>query len=607
VSALELLPYFLAVEPSPTDEQTALALVRPGTGSNDVCISIVLEDRSSCTEIFRFTLFSFVRMAWSHCGRSLAVAHDSTLIVRASDGTLSLATLPREVEWLGFDRERLWSLAGGRLEARLGGRVVATRELVDCAAADGLVAYCRQEPAGLCVYVLDGDDERRLACLRPPFDLALVNLSISGDHLIVVLAGPAARERAPVRIVAFELTSSATTTLLDAHLAFGFNGGPGIRAVVLPRGEVLAEFEDGGCTRLWSLASGRPAEPVSPDAFEVFDFVANARGERIAVIASDTRTARGGSERHLLIGRSEDDGWRFGPPRVGVHEWPRWAWNSGLAVLRGDDGRWARSTLSPADQQVTADVPTGYASSAVSAGGVDYDIVRLPGPRHRRAAIVLLSRLHQQFVAGAQSFFFHHLISAVGHALARDGYDVVILNGPGAIGRGRTRREPSRSYLAELAAAFDHLLRGLHADGERQVGIIAGSMAAVAALRLAGAGSPLSACAFVAPLFDASIPLTAGLRHHLVDDEAVEAFDVAASELSVPSLVVHGTLDNVAPFAQTSELARQVRDPQLVELCLLDGEGHIFQRPGSWQQTHEAIAGFFAVHLATDDGLRPSG
>ena len=220
----------------------------------------------------------------------------------------------------------------------------------------------------------------------------------------------------------------------------------------------------------------------------------------------------------------------------------------------------------------------------------DYDILRLPGPRHRRAAIVLLPRLHQQFVAGAQAYFFHHLLFSIATALAADGYDVVVLHGPGAIGRGRARREPEGSYMVQLGAAARDLVHVLRDEGCQSVGVLAGSMAAIAALRLAGLDSPFSAFAFVAPLFEASIPVTAPLRHLLVDDPAVVSLDVAACELARPVLIVHGARDEVAPFSQVALVARHA----LVELCLLEDEGHIFTQPASWTRTQAAIHAFFA-------------
>jgi alpha-beta hydrolase superfamily lysophospholipase len=400
-----------------------------------------------------------------------------------------------------------------------------------------------------------------------------------------------------VRIVRFDLTTSEAATLMDERLAFGFNGGPGIDAAALGTGEVIARYEKGACSRVWALAPGASPEPITPDGFEVFDFVADSSGTRLAVIASDTHTSLGVSERQLLVGQREHGGWLFFKPVAGVYEMPRWRQDGRLEVLCGDNGRWTRRICIP-DETVTAGGPGWCESVRVSRDGVEYDFVRLPGPQHRRAGIILLPRLHQQFVAGAQSFFFHHLIFSIACGLALDGFSVVVLNGPGAIGRGRLRREPDGSYFAHLRSAVRDLAQSLRDEGCGSVGILAGSMAAVAALRLVGPGTQFSACAFVAPLFESSIPVTRPLKHHLVDDPLIESFDEAAKNLDVPLLVIHGARDEVAPLRQVSHLCKRVRDPALVELCILEEEGHIFKQTRSWEKARTAIENFFSSHLA---------
>jgi pimeloyl-ACP methyl ester carboxylesterase len=568
LSLQKLLPYYLSVEPSPTDDRVAVAVVTQD--SSEVFVSVLLNER----EIFRFAHFGFVTLAWSPDGRGLAFAQDATLIVREVDGALRLCPFDNRIKWLAFDRhQRLWSLSGGRLEARRAQRVVTVIDDVDVAAVDVVVTYVRR--GEICTH--DGEHEVVLA--RVPEE-ALVSLSTSGTHVVAVLSGPMVEDRVDIRIVRFDLASGESVTLLDRRLAFGFNAGPGIAAVVLPGGEVLAAYEDVDCTRVWSLDRNRP---ITPDGFEVFEVAADATGMRLAVIASDTRTALGASERQLLLGRYIDGQWQFSPSIAGVYERPRWTHTATVEVLCGNAGKWTRRRCDPDA------APISRTSWCKAASGIDYDILSLPGPRHRRAAIVLLPRLHQQFVAGAQAYFFHHLLFSIATELAADGYDVVVLHGPGAIGRGRARREPGSSYMTQLGAAAQDLVRVLRDQGCESVGVLSGSMAAIAALRLAGLESPFSAFAFVAPLFEASIPVTAPLRHRLVNDPAVVSLEVAARELARPSLIVHGARDEVAPLSQVTLVAQH----PLVELCLLEDEGHIFTRPASWQRTQAAIFTFF--------------
>src|SRR5205807_8568525 len=135
------------------------------------------------------------------------------------------------------------------------------------------------------------------------------------------------------------------------------------------------------------------------------------------------------------------------------------------------------------------------------------------------------------------------------------------------------------------------------------IGILGGSLAAVAALRLLGLGTPFSACAFVAPLFEASIPVTRPLKHHLVDDPLIESFDEAATKVNVPLLVIHGACDEVAPLWQVTHLCKRVRDARMVESCILKEEGHIFNQMRSWQQTQRAIEKFFGSHLSVTSAV----
>jgi prolyl oligopeptidase family protein len=597
VTPLDILPYYFAIEPSPTDARSAFGIARPASDGADVGVSLVIEDENECTEVFRFSHLDFVRIAWSPAGRLLAFAQNSTLMVRNQSGTLQLGSLAEAVQWLGFDREeRLWCLAGSRLEVRLDNQVKLAVDCVESVAVAERVAYCRREKQGLSIYLHDSDDQLLLACLSEPDELKTVKLSVSGNYLVLALGSTVVKDRARVRIVRFDLVTSKMEMLLDEDLAFGFNGGPGISAVALSTGEVLAAYENGGCSQVWTLAPGTSPRPISPNEFEVFDFVVDPSGNQLAIIASDTRASLGVSERQLLIGQKEQSDWHFSTPVAGVYDMPRWRHDGQLEVLCGDYGRWTRRIFAPNETNTV--VGSEWCQSAsVHKDGIEYDFVTLPGPQHRQAAIILLPRLHQQFVAGAQSFFFHHLLFSIARSLAMEGYTVVVLNGPGAIGRGRVRREPAGSYFARLRSALHDLTQSLRAEGCGSVGILAGSLAAVAALRLMGCGSPFSAAAFVAPLFESSIPVTKPLEHHLVSDPLVDSFDEAAMQLSIPMLVIHGACDEVAPLWQVSHLYKQVRNQTLVELCILEEEGHIFKQTRSWQRAQATIEKFFASHL----------
>lgn len=594
---LDILPYYFAIEPAPTDGRSAFAVARPVADEDEAGVSVMLEDQNECAEIFRFSRLGFVKIAWSPCGRFLAFAQNSTLMVRSPGGTLQLGSFPEEVQWLGFDQDqRLWCLLGRRLEARFDDQVEITIDSVECAAVSGGVSYCRREESALCIYLHDRGSTRQVVCLPELTRQATVELSLHGDYLVVVLGSAAVKDRAQARILLFDRATGKMETLMDDHVAFGFNGGPAIQAMALKSGEVLAAFESTTCSQIWLLAPCAYPKPISPAGFEVFEFAVDAQGSRLAMTASDTRSAMGVSERQLLVARRAGTEWYFLPPVRGVYQMPRWRQDGRLEILCGDDGRWTRR-IHALNEIGNLKYSNSFEGSRVSRGNIEYDWVRLPGPQHRRAAIILLPRLHQQFVAGAQLFFFHHLLFSIARGLAADGYCVVMLNGPGAIGRGRLRREPTGSYFVELRSAIHDLAQTLQAEGCRSIGILAGSLAAVPALRLIGPGTQFSACALLAPLFEASIPVTNPVKHYLLDDPAVESLNEATTKVKVPLLVVYGARDEVVPKWQINQVCDRAREPATVKLCKFEHEGHIFKSVQSWQQAQIAIKSFFLSHL----------
>lgn len=593
----DILPFYFAIEAAPTDSRCAFALARPIPDGAEVGVSVVLEDDAECDEVFRFSRLGVVKMAWSARGESLAFAHDATLMLRDARGALQLAQLAGNARWLGFDRDqRLWCLAGRRLEVRSGNCVEATIDRVESAAVSEVVAYCLRQD-GLCLYTYDGQLTRRLACLSESIDNVTVQLSLQGHYLTVALASTPVNDRSRVRILWVDLSTSRFETLMDEHLAFGFNGGPAIEVVTLKTGEVLARYENGPCCQVWSLSPSALPTPISPDGFEVFEFAIDATGNRLALVASETQSAIGASERQLLMAERERDRWRFLSPMPGVYQMPRWRYDGKLEVLCGDKGHWTRHTYAPNEAGAYHD-SRWCTAIHVSTRSVEYDVVRLPGPQQRHAGIILLPRLNQQFVAGAQSFFFHHLLFSYARCLAQAGYSVALLSGPGGIGRGLARREPAVAYFQELRSAIQDLAQSMCAEGCSTIGILAGSLGALPALRLSGRGTPFSACAFVSPLFEASIPVTSSVAHHLIDNPAIASFDDAIADLQIPVLVIRGARDEVVPDWQISRLCDRTQGSGLVELCVFENEGHIFRHVESWERAQAAIEGFFMSRLA---------
>jgi hypothetical protein len=592
----DVLPYYLAIVPSPSDTRVAFAVARPAANYADVVVSVCVQDSNTCEEVFSFSRLASVLIDWSACGDLLAFAQGTTLMTRNTNGDLQLIATQDDVQAIGFDRGgRLWLLEGDRLETTLGGRSVLTFDAVEAFAVCESAAFARREAAGLCVYIVDGDRPRKVACIAG--DFKTVRLSIAGGYLAVALLSTSIMDRVSACLFRVDLANTRLDKVLDCELPVGFNAGPGLYAAVARSGEIYAAYEYGACTRVWSLAPYRAPQPVSPDSFEVFDFVLHPHGAQLAVIASDTRTSEGSFDRMLLVGRRTNGRWQFLPPVVGVHDMPRWRADGLLEILSGDAGRWVKSTHDPERVKTEPRVPVLV--SSLGSGAAELDLLHLPGTKHRQSGIIMLPRLHQQFVAGAQSYFFHHLLFSIARSLASDGHTVVVLCGPGAIGRGRRRREPAKPYIEILREALGEVAGMLRDEGCRSISLLAGSLAAVPALRLLGAGSMFSAGAFVAPLLEASIPVTGPVRRHLLDDPLIQPIDVATADLAVPLLVIHGALDEVAPLSQIAHLYRNVSDASLLEICILQGEGHIFRKLDSWKQAASRIQDFFASRPAT--------
>jgi pimeloyl-ACP methyl ester carboxylesterase len=78
-------------------------------------------------------------------------------------------------------------------------------------------------------------------------------------------------------------------------------------------------------------------------------------------------------------------------------------------------------------------------------------------------------------------------------------------------------------------------------------------------------------------------------NHWLVVDEPAGPFRLA--DISVPTLVMHGTADPLFPYAHGEALAAEIPDARLVPL---PGMGHEMPPPGLWDLVVPAIIGHTA-------------
>jgi pimeloyl-ACP methyl ester carboxylesterase len=112
-----------------------------------------------------------------------------------------------------------------------------------------------------------------------------------------------------------------------------------------------------------------------------------------------------------------------------------------------------------------------------------------------------------------------------------------------------------------------------------------------------GAGTMFSAGAFIAPLFEASIPITKPVEHHLYSDPLVMSLGEAITSVEKPILIVYGACEEVVPVSQIRDVCAGIRNEGGIELCVFPEEGHIFKTTLAWQTTQRAIHEFFALHL----------
>lgn len=603
-AAVSMLPFYTGLAPSPTDGRSAFGVIRCVPDGVEPGVSVVLEDEVLCQEIFRFDHLAPLRLAWNPSGDHLAFAQGTVMIVRDVEGNLHLETLPGNARWIGYDRDdRLWCLSEKTLIAWCGGRLELTIDDVEIASANRGACYVIRQSDGLRVYLHDGHRGRSLPWCPDVDEAPTVRFSADGRYLLVAARAGCERDRARAQIALFDLTSEEMHLLFDGVIAVGLSGGPDVDAVPLPNGTALACYETGAFARLWALAPDAEPLPISPDGCEVFDFATDPTGTQVAIIASNGEDDSGAFERQLLFGKRVRDAWQMSQPIRGVFDSPCWRGDGRVEVLCGERGRWARRIHGRHDTTEAA-TPTSCQVASASDGATSWDILRLKGtmPGCRKAGIIFMSRLHQQFTLGVQSFFFHHALIAIAANLANDGYSVVAVNGPGAIGRGRGRREPDQatgSYFAQMKRAIDGVQYQLREEGCLSIGVVAGSLAAVLALRMIGVDTKIAACACVAPLFEASIPPVTPWWPQLFDDPLIHRLEQAAQEVRTPLLVVHGARDESAPIEQVTRVRAGIGNRTPFDLLLLEDEGHIFKRIESWRRTELAITNFFSTHLPT--------
>jgi pimeloyl-ACP methyl ester carboxylesterase len=72
---------------------------------------------------------------------------------------------------------------------------------------------------------------------------------------------------------------------------------------------------------------------------------------------------------------------------------------------------------------------------------------------------------------------------------------------------------------------------------------------------------------------------------------------LAAQALAVPTVIVHGEVDDVIPVTQTEELAQHIKAPK--SLHIIPGADHRFSQPPDFHRMTELLIGSFMAYLSS--------
>ncbi|MFN7929114.1 MAG: prolyl oligopeptidase family serine peptidase [Blastocatellia bacterium] len=207
----------------------------------------------------------------------------------------------------------------------------------------------------------------------------------------------------------------------------------------------------------------------------------------------------------------------------------------------------------------------------------------------------------RQMWLGWHSMYYYHETYGCNQYLASRGYAVLSVNYRGGIGYGRAFREaPKRGmrgaaeYQDVVAAA--QYLRGRNDIDAGRIGLWGGSYGGfLTALGLARNSDLFAAGVDMHGVHDWTQRLSAaGGSDKDAAKTALEASPIGAVEKwRAPVLFIHGDDDRSVAFAQTTELARRMRELKLpFEQLIIPGEGHDFLLHRTWVEVFTATADF---------------
>jgi dipeptidyl aminopeptidase/acylaminoacyl peptidase len=227
-------------------------------------------------------------------------------------------------------------------------------------------------------------------------------------------------------------------------------------------------------------------------------------------------------------------------------------------------------------------------------------------PGERRPALIFLhGGSHRQMLLGWHHSPYYNKAYGMNQYLASRGYVVLAINFRAGIGYGLDFRE-ARNIGAAGASEFNDVLgAGLYLRGRPDVdpgriGLWGGSYGGyLTALGLAKASHLFAAGVDIHGVHDWNV----GIRNFVPDydptpDERRLAFESSPmawlDSWRSPVLLIHGDDDRNVSFAETVDLAEELRERKVdVEVLVLPDEIHSFLRHASWLEAYRATADFF--------------
>ncbi len=219
----------------------------------------------------------------------------------------------------------------------------------------------------------------------------------------------------------------------------------------------------------------------------------------------------------------------------------------------------------------------------------------------------------RQMWLGWHSMYYYHQTYGGNQLLASKGYAVLSVNFRGGIGYGRAFREaPKRgirgaSEYQDIIAAAQYL-RGRGDVDTNRIGLWGGSYGGfLTALGLARNSDLFAAGVDIHGVHDWTQRLSAAGEgsNREAAKIALEASPIGwAEKWRAPVLFIHGDDDRSVAFAQTTELARRLRELKLpFEQMVIPGEGHDFLLHRTWVDVFNAAAEFLDRNLKTKQGV----